>query len=208
MSGHPPNTRTRHGCGLATCARVNTMTHIGLGLILGVNVLCIISVVWAQQPSPWMVENGATKLHEVVYSPRGATHVMSILEKGKGDPNVRDKHRRTPLHHAAKAGNVEPISLLVGAGGKVNARDDFGFTPLHYAASEGYPEAVSLLLEFGADPFATIPYEQSHYPLKTPLGMAKVGKDTTEDSVLPFYEVIKILNSIQKTIEKRYGYKR
>jgi ankyrin repeat protein len=71
-----------------------------------------------------------------------------LLEFG-GDPNVRDRHGRTPLHHAAAEGRgLEP---LLEAGADPNARDKDGKTPLHYAVAHGRSDAVKLLLEYGAE---------------------------------------------------------
>ena len=71
-----------------------------------------------------------------------------LLEFG-GDPNVRDRHGRTPLHHAAAEGRgLEP---LLEAGADPNARDKEGKTPLHYAVAHGHSDAVKLLLEYGAE---------------------------------------------------------
>ena len=68
------------------------------------------------------------------------------------DPNARDKHGRTPLHHAAMNDNADEISLLIELGADVNAGDEWSITPLHYAARRGNPEiAARILIEAGAN---------------------------------------------------------
>jgi len=47
---------------------------------------------------------------------------------------VEDKWRRTPLHRAAEAGNLEVVKVLLAHGIDVNARNEWGWTALHKAA--------------------------------------------------------------------------
>jgi hypothetical protein len=57
----------------------------------------------------------------------------------------------TPLHAAAKNGNVAVIELLASLGGSVNAKDSSGTTPLHAAAARGHTAAIEALTSRGAD---------------------------------------------------------
>ena len=57
----------------------------------------------------------------------------------------------TPLHWAAKTGNVQQLNLLLSSGADVNSRDNGSWTPLHWAVHEGHKEAVKLLVSKGAD---------------------------------------------------------
>ena len=57
----------------------------------------------------------------------------------------------TPLHQAAKAGDVEQIKLLISQGADVNQRDSNTWTSLHEAAHNGNIEAAELLISNGAD---------------------------------------------------------
>jgi len=62
----------------------------------------------------------------------------------------------TPLHEAARAGDIEKVKALISNGADVNAKDTsqlatMGMTPLHYAALYGHKDIVELLIVKGAD---------------------------------------------------------
>lgn len=57
----------------------------------------------------------------------------------------------TPLHQAARAGDVDMLRLLIEAGADIEARAPGGATALHHAAYFGHPEVVRELLACGAD---------------------------------------------------------
>jgi uncharacterized protein YegJ (DUF2314 family) len=57
----------------------------------------------------------------------------------------------TPVHQAAKYGQLETLRFLLEQGGDVNARSKQGVTALHFAAGFGELETVKLLLEKGAE---------------------------------------------------------
>eukprot|EP00798_Chlamydomonas_sp_ICE-L_P018408 gene18408-biopygen27339 len=57
----------------------------------------------------------------------------------------------TPLHEAAKNGQVEWIMPLLSSGAEVNKKNDHGSTPLHYAAWTGQNECIAVLLDNGAE---------------------------------------------------------
>lgn len=63
-----------------------------------------------------------------------------MLEYG-ADVNARDSNRETPLHHAAKFGNLKAVDFLITKGkAKVNLRDVQGRTPLDALEMSPYAE--------------------------------------------------------------------
>jgi ankyrin repeat protein len=58
----------------------------------------------------------------------------------------------TPLHVAARAGDLVELDRLLAAGVPADADNRIGYTPLMEAAREGHAEALDRLLEAGADP--------------------------------------------------------
>jgi ankyrin repeat protein len=76
----------------------------------------------------------------------------------------------TPLHIAARKGELEDICGLIRYGADVNCRGDLGNTPLHNAALNGHADAVKKLLELGADPSLRNEFSE------TALRVAQLGK--------------------------------
>jgi ankyrin repeat protein len=56
-----------------------------------------------------------------------------MLVSGGADENARGKDKSSPLHEAAKRGNLKTAQLLIGHGADVNILDDQRDTPLHKA---------------------------------------------------------------------------
>ncbi|MGC6366879.1 MAG: ankyrin repeat domain-containing protein [Candidatus Marinamargulisbacteria bacterium] len=63
----------------------------------------------------------------------------------------KDTYKRTPLHIAAKEGNLDNVQALIKDGADVNAKDEDKKTPLHIAAEEGNLDIVQALIKYGAD---------------------------------------------------------
>ena len=61
-------------------------------------------------------------------------------------------YRMSPLHLAARAGNVDKVKSLLNAGVAVDAPDPDGSTALMLAAQKGHTEIVNLLLKKNASP--------------------------------------------------------
>lgn len=75
--------------------------------------------------------------------------LMVLLLKLKdisGLINQPDSQLNTPLHDAAKCGQLTQVTLLLDKGAMVSITRD-GFSPLHYACQEGHLNVVKKLLE-------------------------------------------------------------
>jgi len=64
-------------------------------------------------------------------------------------PDQRGAVDDTPLHIAARKGELGDIDVLVAHGADINLRGDLGNTPLHSVALTGQVDVVSRLLELG-----------------------------------------------------------
>ena len=78
---------------------------------------------------------GRTVAHYGVESKR-AGHTMTALVSHGADVRARDLHERSPLHHAAKLGNLSAVKALLALGmtEELRTADCFGMTPLQIAA--------------------------------------------------------------------------
>ena len=83
--------------------------------------------------------------------------VKAMLNNGmavNADINGSNGLKSTPLHLAARGGNVEVVKYLLEQGANLQGLDNNKATPLITAAESGKVEIVKLLLEKGADPNA------------------------------------------------------
>ena len=93
-------------------------------------------------------EQRAVKFHRAVQKNDIIT-AKQMLEAGGVDVSsvlAGQESRVTPLHRAARQGNLEMLQLLIEEGAYVNAQTQFGYTALHWAARDGKAEIVEELL--------------------------------------------------------------
>ena len=77
--------------------------------------------------------------------------VVLLIESG-ADINAVNKYDFTPLHEAARSGDIEVAEILIRAGADINAKCvRRSLTPLHTAAYSGNCRVVKILIENGAD---------------------------------------------------------
>ena len=67
------------------------------------------------------------------------------------DVNGRDKHKRTALHLAAYAGQLEAVRFLIASGAKTAVEAMDGIAPLHFACQKGHWEVARELINLGAN---------------------------------------------------------
>ena len=109
----------------------------------------------------WLVENGANVNIQTVerVTPlmwaikRDFRELAEYLLEHGADVHAKDLELSfTPMHYAAKTGNVAILKQLLAAGADKNAVDRIKQTPIDVAASEGNPPAFRLLLaQYGKD---------------------------------------------------------
>jgi len=94
---------------------------------------------------------GCTALHAVAANQGrdGAIVACQLLQAG-AKVHARDAINETPLHFAARAGNIEVCELLLAYGSQLDCQNDQELTPLLLAARAGCEDACKFLLGRGA----------------------------------------------------------
>ncbi len=98
--------------------------------------------------------SGQTPLYWVGNGSPGASGaaVVHVLVRHGAHVNAQEKLKHcTPLHMAARRGNVQVATALLDCGADLEALDKLGETPLHRAVKCGKTEMVAFLLERGAN---------------------------------------------------------
>jgi ankyrin repeat protein len=72
--------------------------------------------------------------------------VEYFLQYG-GNPNLKNKSNRTPLHKSY--GSVQVVEVLVKYGADLNAQDNKGFTPVHRAIIKKSWEVANIMIKLG-----------------------------------------------------------
>ncbi len=96
-----------------------------------------------------------TPLHAACANSLYKSEIALTLIRNGADINARAKDEITPLHEAARGGNVDVVELLIARGAEINAKNKAGSTPLHWAILIGKAhkkEIADVLLNAGADP--------------------------------------------------------
>lgn len=93
-------------------------------------------------------------------APISLEEAKELLEK-ISDVDMVNSQGFTPLFYAVDINNLDAVSLLIEFGADVN-KTASGYTPVWFAYT---PECVRMLTEAGADPDATVEYEDGEYSL-------------------------------------------
>ncbi|XP_045473074.1 serine/threonine-protein phosphatase 6 regulatory ankyrin repeat subunit A-like isoform X2 [Harmonia axyridis] len=91
-----------------------------------------------------------TALHIAARVKDGERCALMLLKSGAG-PNLLDEGGQTPVHIAAKYGNLQTLLLLLEDGGDPEFKNKHGETPLHLASKGCQPEVVMQLIKYVKD---------------------------------------------------------
>ena len=96
--------------------------------------------------SPLMSLPGVKKVPSLIYACiiEKVFMVKDAINNGS-DLNETDEDGITPLHVAAKNGNLEIAKLLINYGADKNLRDNNGTLPIEFAKNNNHQEIIELL---------------------------------------------------------------
>ena len=105
-------------------------------------------------------QEGITALHAAVNNSQyeAAELLLQMASKAEAGPvvcSLTDAKGATPLHLAAKSGDMRMTDLLLHHGAdpcqRTGSPATHGYTALHYAAEEGHDDVVEVLLDYDSD---------------------------------------------------------
>ena len=94
-------------------------------------------------------------------------------------------HNITPLHRAARDGDVEQIKTLMASGADPDAQDDQGNTPLHWAAMNVHADAIKELLSPEGGGRGADPNKQNHKGETAMMYVAEAVPPANDDEPQP-----------------------
>lgn len=114
-----------------------------------------------------------------VHALAGGGHLHRLRALLENDPSLakaKDAKGETPLHHAARHGELEVIKLLLAHGADPNAKTPVGATPLHVARAFGEERAADLLVEAGAKTGSELSDDDADVQRATNLARSKLDE--------------------------------
>lgn len=121
-------------------------------------------------------KDGKTAFFQAIQSNR-QSWVKYLLNNYKELVNTYDYYKNSPLHWAAKLGNLEQIKLLLNEGCDIEALNVRKQTPLFWAIRFGNYKAVEMLLRKGADCYT------EDYEKQSPLQIACRYKNKDSEKI-------------------------
>ena len=101
---------------------------------------------WKRILKKFPCEDGNTLMH--IAAKTGQTEMFKTLfENEEKDKNPVNNRKQTPLHFAARNGNLTISQLIIENVKDKNPKDDYGITPLHMAARNGHLSVCQLIIE-------------------------------------------------------------
>lgn len=95
--------------------------------------------------------HGRTPLHVLLYSEdNNQRKTTELLVHHGANTTAMDEDGKTPIHMAARAGDVESLSILVNKPEDLDIRDKMGRNALHFAAQSGNRDTVCFILRTAA----------------------------------------------------------
>ncbi|XP_017884072.1 uncharacterized protein LOC108627375 [Ceratina calcarata] len=94
--------------------------------------------------------DGSTAIHSCVLRHPINYEILKLLIVNGANINARNNYRRTALHEAVRAKDVNVVKLLLDYNADVNCEDVDGTTPLYTSTVSGAVEICKLLVEKGA----------------------------------------------------------
>jgi ankyrin repeat protein len=95
-------------------------------------------------------KNLKTPLHFAVTIKHSVCLGLLLKQVAKQFVDAQDSEMKSPLHLAAKTGNIDAVKKLIEKGANTNLFDAKLNTPLHYAAQNGSLQCVEALIKSGA----------------------------------------------------------
>ncbi|MES2273120.1 MAG: ankyrin repeat domain-containing protein [Chlamydiota bacterium] len=92
----------------------------------------------------------ASPLHLMTSHPSLVPFVERLISTRRISPNIQNREKETPLHHAARENSVEMIRCLVKWGADLNALNKNLQSPLHHSLIRGHTKASLELIDLGA----------------------------------------------------------
>ncbi len=95
---------------------------------------------------------GSISLHgAITKNSSSPIEILKLLIENGSDVNAQNNDGNTPLHCAARKGELDIVKLLIANGADVNAQNKKNITPLGYAYSNGHTEIINTLLSVKAE---------------------------------------------------------